>query len=332
MESYGYNIDQKQVKTLSALAPWRPALAIAADWAVIAATIWLSTTLSHPVAYIVALFVIGGRMHALGILIHDFAHYRFISNKKVSDLIGDLVLAWPLGTTVDGYRRNHLAHHRYTNTDQDPDWVVKFGTQEFTFPQRWQYALANIAGYFIGTSSYRDIRLITQRLKGGPAVPRAYKIKRLGFYVAVAAILTATGTWLGFLLYWVVPYFTTLLLLLYLRSVAEHFGGMEYDHELTSSRTVYPHFWERAFIAPHYVKYHLDHHLYPSVPYYNLPKLHALLLADPEYRTTAHLTRGYSTGLVRECMSGKRQPEAKPAPAPHGRAVSVSSQRPVLAD
>lgn len=303
MQSYGYNIDQKSIKALSALEPWRAALAIAFDWAVIIAAIWVSTTLSNPIVYVIALFVIGGRMHALGILIHDFAHYRFVSNKKVSEWVGDLVLAWPLGTTVDGYRRNHLAHHRYTNTDQDPDWVVKFGTQEFTFPQPWQYVLANLAGYFVGTSSWRDIRTITRRLKGGPSVPKHYKIARLGFYAAVAVILTLTGTWIGFLLYWIIPYFSALLMLLYIRSVAEHFGGMEYDHELNSSRTVYPHWWETIFLAPHHVNYHLDHHLYPSVPFYNLPKLHALLMADPEYRSTAHLTHGYSTGLVRECMA-----------------------------
>lgn len=303
VQSYGYNIDQKSIKALSVLAPWRMAAAILFDWAVIALTIWASTRLSNPIAYVVAIFVIGGRMHALGILIHDFSHYRFVSNKKLSEWVGDLLLAWPLGTTVDGYRRNHLAHHRYTNTDQDPDWVVKFGTREFTFPQRWQFVLANLAGYFIGTSSWRDIRLITKRLKGGPSVARSYKIARLSFYLAVAAVLTLTGSWVGFLLYWIVPYFTTLLMFLYIRSVAEHFGSMEYDHELTSSRTIYPHRWEKIFLAPHNVNYHLDHHLYPSVPFYNLKKLHALLMADPEYSSRAHLTRGYSTGLVRECIA-----------------------------
>ncbi|MBL8581008.1 MAG: fatty acid desaturase family protein [Rhizobiaceae bacterium] len=319
VEPYGYNIDQKRVKALSALTSWRTAAAILFDWAVIAATIWISARLSNPLVYVVALFIIGGRMHALGILIHEFAHYRFVADKKVSEWVGDICLAWPLGTTVDGYRRNHLAHHRYTNTNQDPDWVVKFGTQEFTFPQPWQYVLANLAGYFIGTSSWRDIRLITKRLKGGPAVAKNYKIARLSFYVAVAVALTLTGTWLGFLLYWIIPYFSALLMLLYIRSVAEHFGGMDYEHELTSSRTIYPHRWEKIFLAPHNVNYHLDHHLYPSVPFYNLPKLHALLMDDPEYRSTAHLTRGYSTGLVRECMA-----PAQPKPYVEGSSPATT--------
>jgi len=34
-----------------------------------------------------------------------------------------------------------------------------------------------------------------------------------------------------------------------------------------------------AFLfAPHQVNFHLEHHLYPSVPYYRLPELHRWLM------------------------------------------------------
>lgn len=313
MQAFDYDIDQKVIKQLSQLTPWKTGMAILFDWAVIAAAIAASSYLASPFAYIAAVLVIGGRMHALGVLIHEFAHYRFIASKSLSEWVGDVLLGWPLGTTIDSYRRNHLAHHRYTNTGQDPDWVVKFGTQQFTFPQRWQYALANIVGYLLTINSIRDMRSILARLnKGQDKIPRAYKLKRLGFYVAVLAVIGLAGAWKGLLLYWIVPYFTIFLLLLYLRSVAEHFGSMDYDHELGSSRTVYPYLWERAFLAPHNVNFHLDHHLYPSVPFYNLHQLHALLLQNPQYRRDAHITRGYSTGLVRECL----------APAADGKAAA----------
>ena len=163
-------------------------------------------------------------------------------------------------------------------------------------------------------NSIRDMRSILARLnKESDKVPRPYKLKRLAFYVVVLGVIGLTGSWLGLLMYWIIPYFTVFLLFLYLRSVAEHFGSMDYEHELGSSRTVYPHLWERAFFAPHNVNYHLDHHLYPSVPFYNLPKLHALLLANPQYRENAHITRGYSTGVVRECLDERQGVVAQPA-------------------
>jgi hypothetical protein len=39
------------------------------------------------------------------------------------------------------------------------------------------------------------------------------------------------------------------------------------------------------------------------VPFYNLPKLHKILIANPEFAKRIHITRGYSTGLVKECFS-----------------------------
>ncbi len=35
----------------------------------------------------------------------------------------------------------------------------------------------------------------------------------------------------------------------------------------------------RALLFPHHVNYHLEHHLYPAVPHYHLPRLHRLLAA-----------------------------------------------------
>lgn len=318
MMEYGYNLDQKTVKALSELKPWRTAAAIAFDWAVIAAAIAFSEWMDTAWTLVLAWLVIAGRMHAMGVLIHDFAHYRFIPNKKVSEWVGDVLLAWPLLTFVDGYRKNHLAHHRYTNTEKDPDWKIKLGTRHFTFPQSWQYAIMNLLGYLVGISSYRDMKSIVVRLSDDEGRPLHYQLKRFGFYIVMAFVFFLTGAWHGFLLYWLLPFFTFMLLFLYIRSVAEHFGSMDYESELGSSRTVYPYLWERAFFAPHNVNYHLDHHLYPSVPFYNLPKLHAALMADPEFAAGAHITRGYSTGLVRECLAPKAQTQASagnPAPA-----------------
>lgn len=316
MQAYGFNVDKLTLKRLSALSPGRTAAAIAFDWGVIVAAIAAAEYVSHPLAYVAAAFIIGGRMHGLGTLIHDFAHYRFIADKSRSEWVGDIFLAWPLFTTVDGYRQNHLAHHRYTNTDQDPDWVIKLGTRQFTFPQEFSYAIMNLAGYFVGISSVRDLRSLMSRLSAGEPAARSRRLARLAFYLLVMAVIVATGTWKGFLLYWVAPYLSVFLLVLYVRSVAEHFGSMDYEHELTSSRTVLPYWWERLFFAPHHVNYHLDHHLYPSVPFYNLPQLHTALLADPEYARSAHITRGYTTGLVRECIAeSERERQAAGAPS-----------------
>jgi fatty acid desaturase len=149
------------------------------------------------------------------------------------------------------------------------------------------------------------------RLRKQDNSTRAQKIARLAYYLGIAAVLTLTGAWMGFVLYWAVPWITVFFLFLYIRSVAEHFGSMEYEDDLTDTRTTIPYFWERWFFGPHNINYHIEHHLYPSVPFFNLPELHAELMKDPHYAERAHVTRGYSAGLVRECLTwaGKPDPE-----------------------
>jgi fatty acid desaturase len=298
-------LDSTHLKRLSALTTGRTAFAIAFDWAVIALAIIVSQAADNLLIYLLAVAIIGGRMHGFGVLLHDFAHYRFIDGRKeLSDWICELTLSWPILTTVAAYRRNHLAHHRYTNTDKDPDWVFKLGTRKFTFPQSWQHGVLTLLSYLVVIGSVLDVFSVMKRL-GSPDKPSlSYRLARLGYYLAWAAFFTLTGSWMLFVLYWLVPYLTVFFMLMHIRSVAEHFGSMDYSHELGSTRSVLPFFWERAFFAPHNVNYHLEHHLYPSVPFYNLPALHKLLMQNPAYVARAHNTRGYTLGLVRETLSG----------------------------
>ena len=70
---------------------------------------------------------------------------------------------------------------------------------------------------------------------------------------------------------------------------------------------------EQFFVSPHHVGYHLEHHLYPGVPYYNLHKLHQLLMERAEYQEKAHVTVGYFTGLFDELAQEVEGHVANPA-------------------
>jgi hypothetical protein len=55
------------------------------------------------------------------------------------------------------------------------------------------------------------------------------------------------------------------------------------------------------------------------VPFYRLPELQAVLMANPEYAKGAHITRGFMTGLWREIVMSK----AAALPALPGRSGAV---------
>lgn len=312
MREYKPIFEPRELKELSVLQPWRTVAALAMDWLVIAAAIAVSVYFGGIWLYLAAVALIAGRMHAFGVLMHEAAHFRFLKNRRAAEWIMDVFAAWPIMATVDGYRQNHLAHHQHTNTEKDPDWIAKLGTATFTFPQKVRFMVLNLLGYLVAVSSIRDIRHLRARITKNLKPTLGYKLARVGFYLAVLAVVGMLGIWKGFVLYWVVPFLTLFFLFVYVRSVAEHFGSMNYDDELGSTRTVFPYFWERWFFAPHNIHYHLEHHLFPGVPFYNLPKLHALLMRDPAYRARAHMTRGYSTGVVRECLASGPSSTAQP--------------------
>ncbi len=295
-------IDSALLKPLFKTQVHRHALAMAFDWAVIFLAIHLCIQYFHPVTYAFAVLVIGAGMHGLAILMHDATHYRFMKNRKWNDLVTNLLIMYPLFTSIEQYRQNHMRHHRHLNTEHDPDWVSKFGKKEFLFPKTKREFLVTLLSYFILYQGLRDAVWFLKRFQSPQnkvGTTGNNWIRRI-FVLALLTILTIKGWWMYYLLFWVIPYLSTFFMFQYIRSVAEHYGELSYDHVLTSTRSVRTNVLERFFIAPHQVGYHLEHHLYPGVPFYNLPKLHRLLMSHSEYSEKAHITDGYWTGLMNE--------------------------------
>ncbi|MGO9464931.1 MAG: fatty acid desaturase family protein [Isosphaeraceae bacterium] len=290
-------VDPKTLKTLSVLTPWRSVLQIALEWAGVAAAIALCEVRWNPLLYIAAVIWIGARQNALAVLMHDAAHYRLLPNRSWNEWLGEILTAWPLLLTVNSYRQTHFAHHRHVNTPRDPDWQRK---QHALFacpkPAR-EIALISLQ-YLLGLHAFSDFWGINHEAE----IPVRLQRLRLSCYAAVTVAGIVFHFWLGLLLYWMVPLCTYFLWLIYLRGVAEHFAGIEHNEELIrKTRHVDTNLIERLLIAPNHVAMHTAHHLYPSVPFYNLPRLQRVLMQHPEYAKRAHITKGY-LGFLKECL------------------------------
>lgn len=296
-------IDPSTLKPLYKTKVHRHVLAMLFDWIVIFAAIYWCIQFFNPFTYLLAVIIIGARMHALAILMHDATHYRFLKNRKWNDLLTNLLTMYPIFTSIEQYRQNHLRHHRHLNTEHDPDWVAKLGKRAFRFPKTKLEFLGTVFSYLVLYQGIMDAVWFLKRFGSDDKVKdkkSGIKWVRTFFYVALFTILTIAGWWKYYALFWIVPYLSTFFMFQYIRSVAEHFGDLAYDDLLTSTRTVKPNLIERFFIAPHQVGYHLEHHLYPGVPFYNLPELHKVLLQDSSYEGQAHITYGYVKGLLNE--------------------------------
>lgn len=296
-------IDPAELKPLFKTSAIRHALAMVLDWIMIIGAIMLCLRYFNPATYLLAILIIGARMHALAILMHDATHFRFLKNRKWNDLLTNVFVMYPIFSSIEKYRKNHLAHHQHLNTEDDPDWVAKLGKRAFTFPKSKTEFILTILSYLTLIQGVLDAVWFFKRF-GSSEKSEVRKNDaawvRPVFYLVLFSVLTVMGWWLYFLIFWIVPYLSTFFMYQYIRSVAEHFGELSYDHLLNSTRSVRPNWLEKIFLAPHHVGYHLEHHLYPGVPFYHLPKLHRLLMQEADYQGKAHITEGYFKGLLNE--------------------------------
>ena len=95
-----------------------------------------------------------------------------------------------------------------------------------------------------------------------------------------------------FALYWIIPESITEVVGNYFRLLGDHFA-VRGSPDGESSRCILASPVVAAFWWPHHVNYHVEHHWYPSVPFYNLPQLHKTLVEIPEARRSMNITRGW---------------------------------------
>ena len=214
-------------------------------------------------------------------------------------MVSDLLLAFPLFVSTKLYRAHHLRHHRHLNTERDPDLDVVAVTR--TRGQWVRLTLGDLTGVnmlkAVDTVGQFSVLGLIGR-SGRDARRELGRVQLAGFgafMVVLVAVLAATGHVLDYVVFWLVPTITVLNCIFRLRSIAEHVA-CENTNELDASRTVVPPLPERWLFAPCGINYHLEHHLFPAVPHYNLRTLHGRLMGVDRYATAATIRRSYLFG------------------------------------
>ncbi|WP_164012042.1 fatty acid desaturase family protein [Pyxidicoccus trucidator] len=283
---YSRRVDRKALaavtREMSQVSNGRALWALACQWLGIAASFAFVLTVDRWWAWPIAAVIIASRQHALLALMHESAHYHFLSNRKVSDVVSDLLCAFPLNMTTAGYRHEHMLHHRYVNTPQDPYWVGQLPDASWHFPRTPLRAAAVFLGDALGLYAPNHLKVVMPWTYWGRLVGKAkpqisaFEHARYWFYVAtLVTVLVTTGAWLHWLLLWVMPTTTVMMAFFRMRALGEHpLDANPQGDETRETRDVEGTVLENFFVAPLNVNYHLTHHTFPSVPFYNLPLMH----------------------------------------------------------
>lgn len=241
------------------------AAAFAGLWAA-AAVLVLSTSALLP--RLAGWYVIGCVIQAFGILMHEGVHGILGAGRRRNRWFGFLCGLPPM-LSVTAYRAVHLPHHKHERTGRDPDELENITTDPRGLSLLFVVVL--LAGVLFVSPKYGPMAALREKGQVGRDIAVEYAL-----ILAVIAAAFIIFSPVAVLLVWMIPA-ACASLLTNVRTLAEHALTLRIDR-LTATRTVVSNRAVAALMCN--LNYHTAHHLYPAVPWYNLPRLHRLLESD----------------------------------------------------
>jgi len=280
-------LPKELVQRLTRRSAWRATAGILEDLAVIAIAIGVALFYwPQPFVILLAIFLVGTRQHALFVVGHDAAHYLLYDNRRINDLVGR-ACATLQGLSMCTYRVIHRLHHNNLYGELDPDTALHGG-----YPRGRSYLIKKLLKDLSGMTAWKTYAYF---LGGAPGLNTATNVALrplddtsaklrqearsdrnlvVAFHVLALVFFYWQGLLVEYLVLWVLPLVTVVQAILRLRAIAEHGATTDFSSPLTAARTNVTPAWLAWLIFPHHVNYHIEHHLYASVPHYNLPELH----------------------------------------------------------
>lgn len=275
-------LSKEQIVVLKEKKDWKNVVSIVSNWSQIVIAIALFYIFPHWAIFLMALIVIGSRQFALAVLVHEGAHNLLFSNQKINDWVSQWLCAYPIFQDNRVYRPYHLTHHRFTETEQDPDLSLSapFPITKLSFARKVLRDLLGITGLRrYGNTLSSIFKTKSENYREGLA-----KIwhKIHGFFISnliIFLLLSLFAHWSLFFLLWWLPSLTYYSLIIRIRNIAEH-AVTPGDNDFNNTRTTKASLLMKYFMVPLNVNYHLEHHLFIRCPWYNLPKAHKMLLDE----------------------------------------------------
>ncbi len=256
-------------------------------WTIIFAAMALFYIFPNPLTFLLAIMLVGARQLGLAILMHDAAHFALFTTPKRNLILSDIFCAYPVWARTGSYRRYHLVHHAHTQQENDPDLILSK-----PFPITGKSMRRKIIRDLTGQTAFqqRKAQIVNAwgRDKGSDKMSFIAHIKHfwaslggaLVAQIVIFALCTLLFAWWYYPVFWLLPFFTYHMMITRLRNIAEHALVPDNDDPLRNARTTKAGALAKLLIAPYWVNYHVEHHLFFYVPCYRLPRLQKALFAQ----------------------------------------------------
>lgn len=232
------------------------------------------------------------------VLLHEVVHRAVInvSNDRTYRFLG-LLYAIPSGISSSQFTRWHLDHHAGLGSDlEDPKrhylspkrnarWFKLLYFTPALFPIYFRAAAQEAASY----EPELRTRIARERLG------------TIAFQLSVLALIAWIGGWAIAWKLYVVPIFFVFPIAFALNRLGQHYDINPDDPANWSTLVKGSWFWDAIYL---FSNYHLEHHYFPSVPFYNLPRLQTLLM--PFYTKRGMVARGYGELIWRYLILNRK--------------------------
>ena len=265
------------------------------------AIVWLQSTATTPIPIVlcVPLYLIAAAsLHGISLMTHEAVHGVLSPVRGWNRFFG-IVCALPVLQNYSAYKVLHLRHHKHLGQDGDPDHYDNYS--------RWTWLVFTMhwVRLVIGYPIYIVMIPILGYRQGTPSDRRWIVTEITLLALLVAAVLALPVSWDVLLHIWLIP-MIIINTFVNIRGMSQHTFLEEPDDPVQGTRSILTNRVTEFFMCNE--NYHLEHHLFPRVPWYNLRHLHGAIKDQLEDRQ-APFVRSYFE-FVREFVhkSWQRSP------------------------
>ena len=244
---------------------------LARQYLLLAIGLWLCASFDEPWLWIPGAVIAGFTVFNFTVFLHEVVH-RSVHRQPSAGLhrlLGALY-AVPSGISASQFERWHMDHHAELGSPEDDPkrhylspkinarWYKALYCTPFLIPLYFRAARREMASY--PEPLRREIR--------------RQRIATIAMHLALASSLWAiVGPWIMFKVY-VAPFLLVFPIAFTINRLGQHYFVDPRDPAKWSTLMKANRFWDIAFC---YSNYHLEHHYFPRVPFYNLRKVHMAL-------------------------------------------------------
>ncbi|HLA40103.1 MAG TPA: fatty acid desaturase [Candidatus Glassbacteria bacterium] len=264
-------LDQDAIKTLHRKQTWRHLLTAVRQFFFLGLSTWLLARYSNPLVVIPAALLSGFTVFNFTVLLHEQLHNLVFANHHpyFNSFLGQLYAFWS-GISCSQFTRWHLDHHVQLGSETaDPKRHHLSPKRNRRLVKLLYFTPVLFVIYF--RAAARENATYRPELRNKIARER---IVSIGGHLALQALLLWFGGPWVWLRAYMLPVFFVFPVAFAINRIGQHYNVKEDDPAGWTTWVKGSWFWDFIFINSNY---HLEHHYYPGVPFYNLPRLQRIL-------------------------------------------------------